>query len=122
MKKVTEFIKPLLLLIFGSLALLFYMNYLQLQDEYLVKANIVSYAKADIDEENVKIHYSINDGEYVEGIMKRYKDTTNFTFYFSDLKEGDDIKYYIDAYDEQNNYNVDPTCGKLDPHHFTVAK
>ena len=35
MKKVTEFIKPLLLLIFGSLALLFYMNYLQLQDEYL---------------------------------------------------------------------------------------
>ena len=35
MKRVTEFIKPLLLLIFGSLALLFYMDYLQLQDEYL---------------------------------------------------------------------------------------
>ena len=90
------------------------------KDEYLIKTNVVSYAKADIIDENVKIHYSINDEEYITSEMVRYKDTTNFTFKFTDFKSGDDVKYYIDAFDTASNYNVDPTCGKLDPHHFVV--
>ena len=46
--------------------------------------------------------------------MKRYKDTTNFTYVFTGLK------YYIEAYDSSLHHAVDPTCGEKDPHHFTV--
>ena len=95
-----------------------YNGEVDLQSEYLVKTNIVSYAKSDID--NVKIHYSINDGTYVEKEMVRYSETTNFTFTFKNLKSGDDVKYYITASDKLNNSNIDPTCGEKDPHHFTI--
>ena len=95
-----------------------YNGTVELQDEYLVKTNIVSYAKADI--KDVKIHYSINDGAYVESDMTRYNDTTNFIFNFTNLKSGDDVKYYITATDNSLNYNIDPTCGDKDPHHFTI--
>ena len=87
-------------------------------DEYLVKANIVSYANAALDK--VTIHYSVNDGAYQEQSMIRYQNTTNYTFAFTNLNSGDDVKYYIEATDKQTNYNVDPSCGNLDPHHFVV--
>ena len=90
----------------------------ELQDKYLVKTNVVSYAKGDID--SVKIHYSINNGEFITSEMSKYKETTNFTFTFENLQSGDDVRYYIDATDSKLNYNVDPTCGSNDPHHFTV--
>lgn len=88
------------------------------RDYYVIKTNVVSYAKGDIN--NVKIHYSINNGEYVEVEMNQYEETSNYTYVFEGLAKGDDVKYYIDAYDSYNNYNVDPTCGNLDPHHFVV--
>lgn len=96
-----------------------YRGSVELQSEYLIKTNIVSYAKADIN--NVKIHYSINDGTYVEEAMTRYGSTTNYTYTFTNLKSGDDVKYYIDASDVKLNYNIDPTCGDKDPHHFVIT-
>ena len=89
------------------------------QNHYLIKANVVSYAKEAISK--VNIHYSINDGDYIEKEMSVYEQTTNYTFVFEGLKSGDDVKYYIDATDSKLNYNIDPTCGNLDPHHFIVA-
>ena len=89
-----------------------------LKDKYIVKSNIVSYANEEMSE--VNIHYSINDSEYVTLPMNQYEETTNYTFVFNNLKSGDDVKYYIEATDANNNYNVDPTCGKLDPHHFVI--
>ena len=89
------------------------------QNHYLIKANVVSYAKEAISK--VNIHYSINDGDYIEKEMSVYEQTTNYTFDFEGLKSGDDVKYYIDATDSKLNYNIDPTCGNLDPHHFIVA-
>ena len=79
---------------------------------------MVSYANSEMSE--VNIHYSINDSEYVTYPMNKYEETTNYTFVFNNLKSGDDVKYYIEATDANNNYNVDPTCGKLDPHHFVI--
>ena len=90
-------------------------------EKYLVKTNIVSYAKSTINPEDVCIYYSINDGEYLKDYMSVYKDTTNYTYTFTNLNSGDDVKYYIEASDALNNKNVDPTCGKLDPHHFIVS-
>ena len=92
----------------------------ELQDKYLIKTNVVSYANGDVEEKDVKIHYSINDGEYVEKEMERYENTTNFIYYFKNLQSGDDVKYYIDATVSKLNYNIDPTCGNLYPHHFVV--
>lgn len=89
-----------------------------LKEEYLIKTNIVSYAKGDI--ESVKIHYSINDGAYVTSNMEQYQATTNFTYSFKGLKSGDEVKYYIDAEDDLSNYGIDPTCGSLDPHSFVI--
>jgi len=89
-----------------------------LKDRYVVKTNVVSYANNEMSE--VNIHYSINDAEYVTYPMNKYEETTNYTFVFNSLKSGDDVKYYIEATDANNNYNVDPTCGKLDPHHFVI--
>ena len=93
----------------------------ELQDEYLIKTNIVSYSNSKIKDEKVKIFYSINDGEYVGSPMNRYENTSNFTFSFKGLKSGDEVKYYIEATDEGGHYNVDPTCGNEDPHHFVIA-
>lgn len=92
----------------------------ELEDKYLIKTNIVSYANGEIDEKNVKIHYSINNEEFIEESMIRYENTSNFVYYFENLKSGDDVRYYIDATDSKLNYNIDPTCGSLDPHHFVV--
>ena len=97
-----------------------YNGVVPLQDKYLVKANIVSYAKETILNSNVKIHYSINNAMYIESEMSKVENTSNYTFKFTNLKSGDDVKYYIDAIDEGSNYNVDPTCGVKDPHHFIV--
>ena len=91
-----------------------------LKDEYLIKANIVSYAKAPIEDSDVKITYSINNGAWTIEHMERYENTTNFTYKFKNLNSGDDIKYYIEAADTQTNYNIDPTCGYYDPHHFVI--
>lgn len=91
------------------------------QDEYLVKANIVSYAKSTITENNVWLYYSLNNQPYQKVNMSQYEDTTNFTYTFANLNSGDDIKYYIEASDNNGHKNVDPSCGSLDPHHFTIA-
>lgn len=88
------------------------------QDNYVIKTNVVTYSNDDLD--NVTIHYSINDSEYVSEPMNKYQETTNYTFVFNNLESGDDVKYYIDAKDASNNYNTDPTCGELDPHHFII--
>ena len=52
--------------------------------------------------------------------MARLDSSTNFTFTFENLKAGVEVKYYIEAKDDLNNKNVDPTCGQLDPHHFQI--
>ena len=98
-----------------------YRGTVPLQEEYLIKTNIVSYANETIYDWDVNIHYSINGGEFITAGMSRYEDTTNYTYTFEGLQSGDDVKYYIDARDSALNYNIDPTCGSLDPHHFTVA-
>ena len=90
----------------------------ELQDKYLVKANIVSYSGENID--TVSIHYSINGSRYTRSRMNKYLDTSNYTFFIEGLKSGDEVNYYIDAEDTNQNYGVDPTCGKQDPHHFIV--
>lgn len=90
-------------------------------EQYLVKTNIVSYAKSTVSEEDVKIYYSINNEDYQVDYMSRYENTTNFVYTFDNLSSGDDVKYYIEASDGLNNHAVDPTCGQLDPHHFTIS-
>lgn len=97
-----------------------YQGEVELLDNYIIKTNIISYANEEIDEEDVSIYYSINDGEYIKDHLSRYKDTTNYTYIFDSLKSGDDVKYYIEAFDKGMNYNIDPTCGKKDPHHFII--
>ncbi len=95
-----------------------YYGNVPLKDKYVIKTNVVSYANEEMSD--VSIHYSINDSEYVTVPMNQYHETTNYTYTFSNLKSGDDVKYYIEATDNKSNYNVDPTCGKLDPHHFVI--
>lgn len=97
-----------------------YRGTVPLQDEYLIKTNVVSYANALVLESNVEIHFSINGSVYYVDNMSRYKNTTNFTYSFEGLKSGDDVKYYIEVTDTEGHYNIDPTCGGEDPHHFIV--
>ena len=95
-----------------------YYGNVPLKDKYVIKTNVVSYANEEMSD--VSIHYSINDSAYVTCPMNQYHETTNYTFTFANLKSGDDVKYYIEATDNKSNYNVDPTCGQLDPHHFVI--
>ena len=53
--------------------------------------------------------------------MSKYLETSNYTYTFMNLDVGDSVKYYIEASDISNHKNVDPTCGKLDPHQFTIS-
>lgn len=94
----------------------------ELKDNYVIKCNITSYAKGEVNEEDVKIHYSINDEEYKVAEMDQYEETTNFTYVFSDLKAGDEVKYYIEAKDSLENENFDPVFKELDPHYFTISE
>ena len=89
-------------------------------EKYLVKTNIISYSASEIDDEDIKIYYSINDGEYLVDTMIKYEETSNYTYTFEGLNSGDDVKYYIEASDEGGHTAMDPTCGQLDPHHFTI--
>ncbi|MBO6262516.1 MAG: agmatine deiminase family protein [Bacilli bacterium] len=95
-----------------------YHGEVDLKEHYVIKTNVVSYANEELD--NVTIHYSINDSQYIEKPMNQYLETTNYTFVFEGLESGDEVKYYIDAKDAKDNYNIDPTCGALDPHHFII--
>ena len=98
-----------------------YNGIVDLQEKYVVQTNIVSYANAIVENENVVIKFSINNGEYQSSSMSKYKETTNYYYTFEGLTSGDDVKYYIEAKDNENHCGVDPTCGKLDPHHFTIS-
>ena len=89
-------------------------------DKYLVKTNVVSYSDSTVSEDNVYLYYSINSEEYQRVNMSQYKDSTNFTYTFTDLNSGDDVKYYIEASDSGNHTSYDPTFKELDPHHFIV--
>ncbi len=84
----------------------------------LVKCNIVSYDKQSL--KSVKLYYSINDGAYQSVDMNKYKDTSNYTFEFTSLNEGDHVKYYIKAIDNNNNVGNDPIFKEKDPHQFSV--
>ncbi len=84
----------------------------------LVKCNIVSYDKQSL--KSVKLYYSINDGAYQSVDMNKYKDTSNYTFEFTSLNEGDNVKYYIEAIDNNNNVGNDPIFKEKDPHQFSV--
>ena len=95
-----------------------YTGEVEKKESYVIKTNVVAYSNEDLD--NVTIHYSINDAPYVSEPMSQYLETSNYTFAFNGLNNGDDVKYYIDAKDAASNYNIDPTCGELDPHHFVV--
>lgn len=95
-----------------------YHGEVDLNEHYVIKTNVVSYANEELD--NVTIHYSINDSQYIAKPMNQYLETTNYTFVFEGLESGDEVKYYIDAKDDKDNYNIDPTCGALDPHHFII--
>ncbi len=95
-----------------------YNGTVELQDEYMVKTNVVDYSKTGL--ETPVIHYSINNATYVEESMIQYKDTTNYTYTFTGLSSGDDVKYYISAENTAGYSNTDPTCGQLDPHHFVI--
>ena len=97
-----------------------YTGDVHLQNKYVVKTNITSYAGGSLSDENVNIFYSINGSDYHKANMTQYKDTTNFTFIFSDLAVGDTVNYYIEAKDSLNNYSTDPICGSYDPHSFTI--
>jgi len=94
-----------------------YRGEVELQDKYLIKTNVVSYGEFEI---NVTINYSINGSEYTSVNMNNVEGTTNYIYFFENLKSGDDVKYYIEAKDEINSYNVDPTCKDKDPHHFII--
>ena len=96
-----------------------YNGTVELEDEYVIKANIVDYSKSGL--ETPIIHYSINNATYVEAPMVQYKTTTNYTYTFAGLESGDDVKYYISAENAKGYANTDPTCGNLDPHHFVIA-
>ena len=95
-----------------------YYGNVPLKNKYVIKTNVVSYANEEM--KDVSIHYSINDSQYVTCPMNQYQESTNYTYTFNNLKSGDDVKYYIEATDNNSNHNVDPTCGKLDPHHFVI--
>lgn len=97
-----------------------YHGEVELIDEYCIKANIIAYSGEELNSEMTKIYYSINDGEYVEAKLERYLETSNYTYTFKNLKNGDDVKYYLEASDNNNNKMTDPTCGKKDPHHFII--
>ena len=97
-----------------------YHGEVDLKEKYVVKTNIVSYSGAEVNDENVIIKFSINNGAYQTSEMTRYEDSTNFTYTFEGLNSGDDVKYFIEARDNASHSNVDPSCGELDPHHFTI--
>ena len=90
------------------------------QNYYVIKTNVVSYSQSDVGDEDVVIWYSVNDGAYQKSYMNSYKETTNFTYVFTGLKSGDDVKYYIEATDSASHHATDPYCGEKDPHHFIV--
>ncbi len=88
------------------------------QDSYLVKSNIVTYSNSELKE--VKIYYSINGGSYQSASLNQYQNTTNYTYIFTNLNSGDVVSYYLEASDEENNKQVDPSCGANDPFTFTI--
>ena len=69
---------------------------------------------------SVKLYYSINNASYQVVDMSQYKTTSNYTYEFTSLKSGDQVKYYIEAEDVNENVNADPVFKDLDPHQFNV--
>ena len=86
--------------------------------KHLVKCNVVSYDKQSL--KSVKIHYSINNTAYQVAEMSKYKETTNYTYEFMDLKVWDHVKYYIEAIDQNDNVGNDPVFKEADPHTFSI--
>lgn len=84
-----------------------------------INSEFLSYSNSEIKEAN--IHISVNGGDYVTYPLMQYKDTDNYYIDLTGLHRSDEVSYYIDGCDTNGKYNIEPTCGSLDPHHFLVS-
>lgn len=89
-------------------------------EDMRIIADFKCYSGAPLDINNSKIYISVNDSTYQEYSLNQYETSNNYYYDLTNLKEGDKVSYYIKGYDELGNYNIEPSCGELDPHHFEV--
>ncbi|HPR16979.1 MAG TPA: agmatine deiminase family protein [Candidatus Cloacimonadota bacterium] len=93
---------------------------LEVQEQYSIQADIISYGNAYIYPESLLVSYQINDSDFVSvNMISQGGDT-----YSADIPgqvPGTSVKYYIHAADANGKSANHPFIGAADPHDFTVA-
>lgn len=88
-------------------------------DNYLISAEIVSYADNMLYADSLRIYYSVNGGPWSFALMANESGNT-FTANIPGQTPGDEIFYYIHAADESGRSENHPYMGAADPHEFVV--
>ncbi len=93
---------------------------LYIGEDVLVEAKIIPLSGEAVYEDSVRVHYKIDDGEFVSVAM-----TPGSDYWYSaaiHLQEtGSEISYYISAADESGRSENHPYIGQFDPHRFNIV-
>jgi hypothetical protein len=91
------------------------------QNDYEIEAVLTAYSGENIVNDEVKVHYWINDGTLQEMVMT-FEGDNLYSATFSDIQEGSEVKYYISAEDEGGFTANHPFIGEPDPHVFYAGE
>lgn len=91
------------------------------QTSYTIDAQITAYSGADINSEDVLIHYTIN-GVVQDPVSMTSLGGKNYTANITAGPEGSEMTYYISAVDIDGNAGNHPIIGAPDPHIFYVGE
>jgi len=95
-----------------------YIDEVDFQESYIFKADVYSFNNSNSVNE-VKLIYSINNGDFLEMEMENISNKTYATS-LDFLSEGDEIRYYIQAKDSRPKTENLPYIGQDDPFTFRI--
>ncbi|MBN1968520.1 MAG: agmatine deiminase family protein [Candidatus Delongbacteria bacterium] len=93
-----------------------------LGNDYTITAKIVSYGNHQINNDEVKLNYRVNGGDYQSIVMTPEEDGINYTATIPEQTEGSEIAYYITAADDSGRLSNHPYIGAPDPHIFHAGQ
>ncbi|HOE91501.1 MAG TPA: agmatine deiminase family protein [Candidatus Cloacimonadota bacterium] len=91
----------------------------EMQNNYAIEADIISYGGADIIADSTKVFFKVNQGDYTSIDMSYFAGN----LYHAEIPIpalGDTVYYYIHSVDTNNKKANHPLMGAYDPHYFVI--
>ena len=91
-----------------------------MSESIAITSTFIAYSGAALSSDNLRIYYSIDDGEWQIANMYPTNREDEYTGYITGYTYGSTVKYYVYGEDANGNSFQQPRMGALDPHTFKI--